>query len=168
MTICFPDSGSSFAVCRLKKENNSDLFSSFFKISCLDPGECVALPFVHAFSRCDTVSSFTGRGKRSVWDTFKTFDKVTPAFCALASTPSSVDGPLDVLERFVVLLYDRASTEETVAEARKQLFSQKCRSMDGLSPTQAALVEHTKRSCLPGRSCLGTNVQSGSKTAISC
>ena len=45
----------------------------------------------------------------------------------------------------VVLLYDRTSTEEKINEAPKQLFSQKGRPMDGLPPTQAALVEHVKR-----------------------
>ena len=49
------------------------------------------------------------------------------------------------MEHFVVLLYDRASTEVKVNEARKHLFSQKGRPMDGLPPTRAALVEHTKR-----------------------
>lgn len=51
---------------------------------------------------------------------------------------------LEVLERFVVL-YDRASTEVKVNEAQKHLFSQKGRPMDGLPPTRAALVEHTKK-----------------------
>ena len=63
----------------------------------------------------------------------------------IASTPSSVYDQLDVIECFVVLLYDRVSGEEKVNEARKQLFAQKDRPMDGLPPTQAALVEHTKR-----------------------
>jgi hypothetical protein len=49
------------------------------------------------------------------------------------------------LGRFVVLLYDRARNEEKVNAARKHLFSQKHRPMDGLPPTQIALVEHTKR-----------------------
>ena len=111
----------------------------------LGPEKCIALPFLHAFSGCDTVSSFSGRGKRTVWDIWKIFGDVTPAFCTLASTPSSVDDQLKILERFVVLLYDRTSTEEKVNEARKQLFSQKGRPMDGLPPTQAALVEHVKR-----------------------
>jgi len=57
------------------------------------------------------VSSFAGRGKRTVWDIWKTFNDVTPAFSALASTPSTVDFQLEVLERFVVLLYDRAITK---------------------------------------------------------
>ena len=49
------------------------------------------------------------------------------------------------LERFVVLLYDRTSTEEGVNRARKQLFSKKGRAIVGLPSTLAALFEHTKR-----------------------
>ena len=111
----------------------------------LGPDKCIALPFLHAFSGCDTVSSFAGRGKKTVWDIWKTFDDVTPAFSTLASMPSSVDDQLEVRERFVILIYDRTSSEEKVNEARKQLFSQKGRPMDGLPPSQAALVEHIKR-----------------------
>lgn len=77
----------------------------------LGPEKCIALPFLHAFSGCDTVSSFAGCGKRTVWDIWKTFNDVTPAFCNLASTPISVDDQLEVLERFVVLLYNRTRSE---------------------------------------------------------
>ena len=101
-----------------------------------------------------------------MWDIRKTFGDITPAFCTLASTPSSVDDQPDVQARFAFLLYDRASSEEKVNEARKQLFSQKGRPVDGLPPAQAALVEHTE-SCLPGRSCLGTDVRSYSQTTMS-
>src|SRR5688572_27170009 len=92
-----------------------------------------------------------------------------PSRLHLASTPSSVDDQHDVQARFAVLLYDRASsedTEEKVNEARKQLFSQKGRPVNGLPPAQAALVEHTEN-CLLGRSCLGTNVRSYSQTTMS-
>ena len=53
------------------------------------------------------------------------FNAVTPAFHILASNPdlSSTVNQLEVLERFV---------EVKVNEARKQLFSQKGQSMDGL------------------------------------
>ena len=68
-----------------------------------------------------------------VW---KAFDEVIPIFCSLAATDdSTVDGHLGVLERFIVLLFERASSEVRVNEAHKQLFSQKDRSMDGLPPT---------------------------------
>ena len=72
-------------------------------------------------------------------------NEVTQAFCSLASSPSSAEDHLDVLERFVIFPYDRTSTEEKVNNARKQIFSQKGRPMDGLAPTQAAPLEHTKR-----------------------
>jgi hypothetical protein len=61
----------------------------------------------------------------------------------LIITPRSVDDQLDVLESFVVLLCDRASREEKMNLARKQLSSQKSRRIEG--PTQAALAEHIKR-----------------------
>ena len=90
----------------------------------LGPEKCKALPFLHAFSGCDTVSSFAGRGKKTVWDIWNVFNEVTPALCTLAANPSSVNDQFDLLKRFVVLLYDRTSSEEKVNAARKQLFPQ--------------------------------------------
>src|SRR5688572_5177189 len=80
----------------------------------LAPEKCIALHFLHTFSGCDTVSSFANCEKRTVLDILKTFNDVSPAFCTLASTCSSVDDQLDILDRSVVLLYDRASSEEKV------------------------------------------------------
>ena len=66
----------------------------------------------------------------------------------------------DVLERLLILLYDRTSSEE-VNVARKQLFAQKGRPMDGLPPTKAALKEHTKelhtRQVMSGPPCFFVN-----------
>ena len=59
------------------------------------------------------------------------------------------------LERFVVLLYDRTSTEEGSNLARKQLFSKKGRAIVGLPPTLAALIEHTKRAADQAGHCWG-------------
>ncbi|KAG7160441.1 hypothetical protein Hamer_G001691 [Homarus americanus] len=89
----------------------------------LGPEKCKALPFLRTFSGCDTVSYFAGRGKRSVWEVWKAFYEATSTFCALASTPSSVEDNVGVLDRFVVLLYDRACGAVGVNEARNQLFS---------------------------------------------
>ena len=49
----------------------------------LGPDRCIALPMFHAFTGCDAVSSFGGRGKKTAWDTWKTYKDVTAAFCAL-------------------------------------------------------------------------------------
>ena len=109
----------------------------------------------HVFTGCDTVSSFGGRGKKTAWDTWRIFDDVTKAFCALAATPDAIDDWMEPLERFVVLLYDRTSSQESVNQARKQLFTQKGRAIDGLPPTQAALIQHIKRAAYQAGHCWG-------------
>ncbi|KAG7163773.1 hypothetical protein Hamer_G003026 [Homarus americanus] len=91
----------------------------------LGPENCKALPFLHTFNGCDTVSSSAGWGKKTVWDVWKAFDEASLIFCALASTPSSVEDHLGILERFVVFHYDHASSAVVMNEARKQLFSPK-------------------------------------------
>ena len=111
----------------------------------LGPDRYVALPMFHAFTGCDMVSCFGGRGKRTAWDMWYAYDEVTPVFCALAATPDTVDNLLGPLERFVVLLYDHTSSQEFISGATKQLFTEKDRAIDGLPPAQAALLQHTKR-----------------------
>ncbi|KAG0724206.1 hypothetical protein GWK47_041118 [Chionoecetes opilio] len=122
----------------------------------------------HAFTGCDTVSCFGGRGKKTAWDTWTTYGDVTPAFCALGAMPDprAIDEWMQPLERFVVLLYDRTSTEEGVNQARKQLFSKKGRAIDrySLPPTQAALIQHTNS--LPGWSLLGPNDDPCSRASV--
>ncbi len=121
----------------------------------LGPDRCVALPMFHAFTGCDTVSSFGGRGKKTAWDTWNAYGDVTPAFCALVAGPSSqsIEEWMGPLERFVVLLYDRTSSQECVNGARKQLFTQKGRAIDGLPPTQDALIQHIKRAAYQADHC---------------
>ena len=36
----------------------------------MDPRICASLPAFHAFTGCDTVSSFGGKGKRSAWNSY--------------------------------------------------------------------------------------------------
>ena len=123
--------------------------------STLGPQKCIALPFFHSLTGCDTVSFFGGKSKKTSWNTWKFYDLVTPAFCALAATPSTecIEQWLPLLERFVVLLYDRTSSLEHVNEARKELFTKKSRTIDRLPPTQAALIQHIKRAAYQAGHC---------------
>ena len=73
----------------------------------------LALPVFHAFSGCDTTSSFQGKGKRSVWEAWKSFIEVTSAFLFIAENPFKV---IDItsphfmtLEQFTVILDDKTS-----------------------------------------------------------
>ena len=91
----------------------------------LGPEKCAALPVFHAFTGCDTVLFFAGRGKKTAWDTWRCYNEVTSAFCTSSATPESVDDSMEQLECFVILLHDCTSNEQCVNQARKQLFSQK-------------------------------------------
>jgi len=79
-------------------------------------------------------------------DQWTIYGDVTPAFCVLGAMPDAraIDEWMHPLDLFVVLLYDRTNTEEGANHARKQLFSEKGRTIDGLHPTQFSLVQHIK------------------------
>ena len=57
------------------------------------------------------------------------------------------DEDLKKIQRFVVLLYDRASTSMSVNECRRMLFT-KGRLVDAIPPTEDALIQHLKRAML--------------------
>ena len=111
-----------------------------------------------------TVSFFGGRGKKTAWGVWKVYTDVTPAFCALAArpTPQTIDTWLERVERFVVLLYDRTSNQMCVNSARKE----KGRTIDGLPPTKAALVQHIMRAAYQAGSLLVTDNGSFTRAAI--
>ena len=100
----------------------------------------------HSFTGCDNVSSFNGKGKKSAWDIWNVYEDATKAFISLSSAPQLVGGEdFSIIERFVVLLYDRTSGETEVNVCRKNLFTSKGRAIDNIPPTQGALLQHTKR-----------------------
>lgn len=106
----------------------------------------MALPFFHSVTGCDTVSAFHGRGKKTAWETWNVYDEATEAFLALSQAPQLIEeDTFKILERFVVILYDRTSDEISVDSCRKHLFTSKGRSIEGIPPTQGALVQHIRR-----------------------
>ena len=112
----------------------------------LDSSACAAFPMFHALTGCDTVSAFAGRGKTTAWESWKAFPEVTEAFAELQQMQGDLSElSKSRLERFVVLMYDRTSEATEVNEARKQLFTQKSRTLENMPPTKAALEQHIKR-----------------------
>ena len=72
-----------------------------------------ALPVLHAFPCCDTISAFNGKGKKSVWQAWHVYEDMTETFVYLTSHPFQL---LDVdndhfkkIERLTVILYDKMS-----------------------------------------------------------
>lgn len=114
--------------------------------SSLGENNALALPAFHAFSGCDTVSCFCGKSKNRALETWNSFPQITPIFIALSSSPTSIhDDWMQVLERYVILLYDRTSSCLTVEEAQKQLFTRKSRRFDSIPLTRDALLQDVKR-----------------------
>jgi hypothetical protein len=52
---------------------------------------------------------------------------------------------MKMIEKFIVLLYDRSSISECVDKTRKKIFMQKNTQFDSLPPTYAALKYYTLR-----------------------
>ncbi len=56
----------------------------------LGPNKSQVLPMFHAYTGCDTVSSFATRGKKTAWDTWKAFEEATSTFLSLSVGPDIV------------------------------------------------------------------------------
>ena len=109
---------------------------------------CQALPFFHAFTGCDVVSSMMGIGKKTAWNAWVNFPEATTTFTAITQDPASLT--LDSLlmrrlKRLTVLMYSKNCAAQSVNEARKLMFTQGLKSLDSIPPTQNALFQHVKR-----------------------
>lgn len=94
---------------------------------------------------------FLSHGKKTAWAVWNVFPEITDLFKKLSETPAiPSDEDFQLLERFVVLLYDRSSQQYFVNDARMELFS-KGRPVDNIPPTSAALIkQHVLRSVYQG------------------
>ena len=110
--------------------------------------KCSALSFWYAFTGCDTVSAFAGRGKKTAWDIWSALPSVTTAFSELSNCPTTItEEHITLIQRYVVLLYDKTSSLADVNDCRQVLFTKKSRSIENIPPTKAALFQHIKRTC---------------------
>ena len=126
---------------------NQRLLSIHFISDAIGAAKSNGLPFVHAFTRCDQVSFFTGKGNKSAWRNWKNFDDVTASFVSCSNFPSDQELKelFPTIERYVTLLYDQSSLLESVNDCRKALFATKGRLLEAIPPTYDALLQHKKR-----------------------
>jgi hypothetical protein len=79
-----------------------------------------------SFSGCDTVSAFTWKGKKSCWKVWNVFPDTTEVFSRLSNPIDNVGSDcLDIIEAFIVLMYDRYSSTADENEDRFDLFARK-------------------------------------------
>ena len=116
----------------------------------LGPQKSLALPLFHAFTGCDTTSAFLGHGKKSAWAAWEATPDLTESLVTLTLDPEQInnDAHLQRLERMVIIMYSKTCGSSRVDEARQHLFSNGTKSLENLPPTQAALMQHTRRALL--------------------
>ena len=102
-----------------------------------DKSRC--LPVFHAFTGCDSTSSFFGKTKKSIWAAWNCFPQMSDAFLLIANNPFyqvDLESPyFQLLEHFTVIVYDKTSGLKSVNEARKELFCKRNKSLEKLPPT---------------------------------
>ena len=92
------------------------------------------------------MSAFRGKGKKSAWQAWNVFKEATEVVRKLGNLPETIsEDDIQILEQFVVILYDRSSAVKKVNEARLDLFAHRQKAYEMIPPTESALIEHTKR-----------------------
>ena len=110
----------------------------------LGPEKSQALPMFHALTGCHTGSSFVGHGKKTSWNTWNVLPELTNVLLQLSSAPRDIsEDVIPIIERFVILLYDRTNTCTDINKARQQLFAKRT-NVKQIPPTRAALKQHIK------------------------
>ncbi|EDO43913.1 predicted protein [Nematostella vectensis] len=85
-------------------------------------GNVAAFLTFHAFTGCDTVSCFYGKGKQKALETWHIYPEVTPVFAAMASAPSEMlDEWMSILERYVADTDDILPFEEWCEQQRSAI-----------------------------------------------
>ena len=121
-------------------------------VSTLGPERSRCLSLFHALTGCDQVSFFAKCGKKTAWKVWMNYPELTAALLDLCEQPSLDDlkRNVEVLERFVCLMYHSTSTKMEVNQCRRQLFIKHGRQLEGLPPTRDALQQHTLRAVYQG------------------
>ena len=113
----------------------------------IGPQKALALPMFHALTGCDTVSAFK---KKTAWVTWNSFPELTEALLTLSFTPPSIpEETMRVVERFVILMYDKTSRCSDIDKARKKLFTKRLKA-EQIPPTLDALEQHLRRAVYQG------------------
>ena len=121
---------------------NRKVFSLTSTAQSLGSAMCNALPGFHAFTGCDTTSSFARRGKSSAFKLIASGEVL--AMTNLGSTLQPEDHLLSSCEKFVCRMYGKDSFS-AANDLRYHLFcTSAMKSYADLPPTDDALAQHVR------------------------
>ena len=112
---------------------------------------CRALPFFHAFSGCDCVSSFFNQGKCKLWDRWQDYEDnitLTHVFSELSSRPTTItEEQLLVLEKFILFVYypQLIGPADLDTQRMREFEFSTSNSLRLIPPSKSGLVQHIKR-----------------------
>ncbi|KAK3910018.1 Homeobox protein SMOX-5 [Frankliniella fusca] len=109
----------------------------------LGPAKSLAMIGLHAFTGNDNVSSFYKIGKSTALISLERITGSVDAFIALCN--GKVEEARVSLVNFVIDLYSRTKTYQTLTECRKELFSAFDRPIECIPPTEDSLMLHMRR-----------------------
>lgn len=109
---------------------------------------CRGLIGLHAFTGCDTVSAFSGKGKLSAFKLMKAREDVREAYIKLGEAWNLSDELLDALEKVTCSLYTPSTaTASNINDVRYNLFCAKNGEIEShlLPPCKDCLSKHAMR-----------------------
>ena len=115
--------------------------------ACMNPSLVNGLTFFHAFTGCDSVSSFSGIGKTTAYNkAVKASDPILEAFRLLSAQPEELsEATLAAIELFVIQMYDSSYKKKTDINATRLRLVSRGKTIEKVPPTKEALRQHTKR-----------------------
>ena len=88
--------------------------------------------------------------KKTAWSVWTSLPELTDSLLQLSCAPENITQEImEVIERFVILMYDRTSSCTDVNTARRKIFAKK-HSVERIPPTHDALEQHIKRAAFQG------------------
>lgn len=148
LCLAFHDSIDCDLFIRCKSKTRTWFFDVSKTAAALGKEVCQALPGMHAYTGCDSVSSFGGRGKISALNILKKSQQFQETFKKLGKSWSVPPDVSRSLEEFTCRLYATQSDITDVNELRFQLFRLKKGNIDSgqLPPCKDTLQLHIVRS----------------------
>ena len=112
----------------LSSSSDVKLFDIFELRNKIGDKRCLGLPFFHAFTGCDSTSSFFQHGKCKFWDTWlASNESLTDTFIDLSNQPTSIsDEDFKLIQVFLMKVYchEKYTTFLDINDARIKSFFQ--------------------------------------------
>ena len=142
--------------CKIGLGPSSKIYNVIINARVIGLNTCQVLPFFHAFTGSNAVSSFFNNSKKSMWKAWCKYPnhyRLTQKFKSCNSTPERIyPFQLDEVENFLKFLYNGEVSMESLDALRMNKFGcSTANSLRKLPPSRDGIItEHIKRTFLQG------------------